>query len=95
MTGYGRTLHHSENTFYEVCNLHPSPDVIRVIKSRIMRLAGHVARMGTGEVHVRFWWGNLKERDHLKDLGVDGRITLKWMFNKWTRLNCLRCGGQL
>ena len=25
-----------------------------------------------------FWWGNLRERDLLEDLGVDGRITLKW-----------------
>jgi hypothetical protein len=25
----------------------------------------------TGEVHTEFWWGDLKERDHLQDLGVD------------------------
>ena len=34
---------------------------------------------GRGEVHTGFWWGNLRERDHLKDPGVDGRIILKWM----------------
>jgi hypothetical protein len=38
---------------------------------------------GRGEVHTGFWWGNLKERDHLKDPGVDGRIILKWIFEKW------------
>jgi hypothetical protein len=27
--------------------------------------------------------GNLKERDHLKDLGVDGRTILKFTFKKW------------
>ena len=83
LTVYEHTLHHFENTSYDVNDMYSSPDVIRVIKWRRMRLAGHVARMGTGGVHVRFWWGDVKERDHLKYLGVDGRITLKWMFNKW------------
>jgi hypothetical protein len=30
-----------------------------------------------------FWCGDLRERDHLEDLGVDGRIILKWIFKKW------------
>jgi hypothetical protein len=30
---------------------------------------------GRGE-RCMFWWGNLRERDHLEDLGVDGRIIL-------------------
>jgi hypothetical protein len=37
---------------------------------------------GRGDVHTGFWWGNLKERDHLEDLAVDGRIILKSIFNK-------------
>jgi hypothetical protein len=24
-----------------------------------------------GEVHTEFWWGNLRERGHFEDLGVD------------------------
>jgi len=42
-----------------------------MINSRRMRWVGHVARMGIGEVHPGFLWGNLRERDHLEDLGVD------------------------
>jgi hypothetical protein len=29
-----------------------------------------------------FWWGNLRERHHLGDPGVDGRIIFKWFFGK-------------
>jgi hypothetical protein len=31
---------------------------------------------GRGEVHSVFWYGNLRERTHLEDLGVDGRTIL-------------------
>ena len=30
-----------------------------------------------------FWWGNLSERNHLEDPGVDGTIILSWIFGKW------------
>jgi hypothetical protein len=49
-------------------DLYFSPNIIQVIKSR-MRWVGHV---GKGEVYTGFWWENLRERDHLEDLGIDG-----------------------
>ena len=48
-----------------------------------MRWAGHVARMGRGDVYTGFRWGNLRERDHFGDPGLDGRIILRWIFRKW------------
>jgi hypothetical protein len=34
-------------------------------------------------VHTGFWWGDLREGDHLGDPGIDGRVILKWIFKKW------------
>ena len=39
--------------------------------------------MGRGEGYMVFWCGNLRERDHLEDPGIDGRIIFKWIFRKW------------
>jgi hypothetical protein len=33
-------------------------------------------------VNTGFKWENLREGDHLKDPGVDGRIVLKWIFER-------------
>jgi len=49
-----------------------SPDIVRVIKSRRIRWAGHVARMGEERVYIGSWWGNRRERDDCGHLGVDG-----------------------
>jgi hypothetical protein len=51
--------------------------------------------MGRGEACTGFLRGNLRERDHWGDPGVDGRIILRCIFRKWnvevwTRLGWLR-----
>jgi hypothetical protein len=39
--------------------------------------------MGRVEVNTGFLWGNLREREHLEDPGLDGRIILRWIFRNW------------
>jgi hypothetical protein len=45
-----------------------------------MRCAWHLE--GSGEEYTGFLWGNLKERDHLGDPGVDGMIIFRWVLRK-------------
>jgi hypothetical protein len=62
--------------------LYSSPNIVRVKKSRRMRWAGHVARMGEETGCIGSWWGNRRERDHWGDVGVDGWIILGWI-SRW------------
>jgi hypothetical protein len=34
-------------------------------------------------MYTGFWWGTPRERAHLEDPVLDGRIILKWIFRKW------------
>jgi hypothetical protein len=55
VTGSCRKLHNEEFR-----NLYFSPSIIKMFKSRRMRWAGHVARIGRRGIHVRYWWGELE-----------------------------------
>jgi hypothetical protein len=59
LTGDWRKLHNEE--FH---TLYSSPSIIRMIKSRRMRWAGHVTRMGRRGMHIGYGWESRKERDH-------------------------------
>jgi len=48
-----------------------------------MRWTGHVAYMGSVEAYTGFWWECLMGRDRLGDPGVDGRMILRWIFEKY------------
>jgi len=67
----------------ELNDLYSSPNIVRVIKSRRMCWAGHMARMGEERGVNRVLVGNRRERDHWGDLGVDGWIILGWISRRW------------
>jgi hypothetical protein len=59
MTGDWRKLYNEE-----LHNIYSSTNIIRIIKSRRMRWAGHVSRMGRRGIHIGYWWGSQKEEDY-------------------------------
>ena len=75
VTGEWRKLHNEELN-HQYC----SQNIVRVIKLRRMRWAGHVARVG--ERSIQGFGGETRERDHLGDPGVDGSIILRRIFRK-------------
>jgi hypothetical protein len=75
--GEWRKLHNGE-----LCNFYSSPDIIRQIKSRRMKWAGHVACMGEWRNVYRVLVGKSEEKDHLKDQDVDRRMGSKWTLER-------------
>ena len=66
--GKWRKLHNEE-----LRDLYSLPNIVRVVKSRRMRFAGHGARMDEGEVCTGFWWGKSRERGHWGDPDAHGK----------------------
>jgi hypothetical protein len=48
----------------ELHNLNSSPSIIRMNKSRRIRWAGHIVRMGRIGTPIEYWWESQKERYH-------------------------------
>ena len=69
--------------FNPYIDLYSSPNNVRVIQSRRMGWAGHVARMVEERGCKGSWWGNRREGEHWGDIGVDGWIILGWIFKRW------------
>jgi len=70
VTGEWRKLHNDE-----LNNLYCSSNIVRVIKSRRIRLAGHVARMGRGEAYTGFLVGKPEVKRPLR------RDRSRWEYN--------------
>ena len=71
--GEWRRLHNEELHI-----LHRSPNIVRVIKSRRLRWAGHVARIEEGGRAFKI----VQETDLLGGLGVDGKTILEWTLRR-------------
>ena len=81
VTGEWRRLHNEE-----LNDLYSSPNIVRVIKSRRMRWAGHVARMGEERVAYRVLVGKPERKRSL------GKPRHRWVDNIRTDLQGVGCG---
>ena len=81
VTGVWRRLHNEE-----LNDLHSSPNIVRVIKSRRMRWTGHVARKGEARGVYRVLVGKLEGRRPL------GRPRRRWVDNNRMDLQEVECG---
>jgi hypothetical protein len=76
-TGEWRKLHNEE-----LNNLYSSPDIIRQVKSRRMRWAGHVVHMGEERKVYIVLAGKPEVKNRLEEQGIVGRIGSEWILGR-------------
>jgi hypothetical protein len=86
-TGYSHNMAHctgySHNFISSLLTKYHMNDQIRRNE-----MGGACSTMGVREeVHTGIWWGDLKEKDHVEDTGVDGMTLLKLIFKKWDHVS--------
>jgi hypothetical protein len=80
----GNACYNSVQNLFSSSLLPNNKKITKYIEGGRMRWARHVAfTMREKRSKYRVWWGNLRERDHLEDPDVNGRIILRWIFRKW------------
>jgi hypothetical protein len=72
-----RKLHYED-----FCNLYSSSSIIRLIKPTRIRWAKYTARMESRGMHIGYWWGSQKKRDHWEDEDVGGWRVLKLILDR-------------
>jgi hypothetical protein len=72
-----RKLHNEK-----LLNLYSSPSIISMIKSRRIRWAEHIARIGRKATHIGYWWQSQKERDPLEGQDVGCWIIFRWILGE-------------
>jgi hypothetical protein len=75
--GDSRKLHNED-----LHDVYSSPSIITMSKSERMIWAGHVARMGRKAIHIEYWWGSQKDRDHWEDQDVGGWTVSGWILER-------------
>jgi hypothetical protein len=85
--GSWRKLHNDE-----LHTLYSSPNIVTVIKSRRMRLAGHIARMWKGKTVYRVLVGRPEWKRPLGRRRRRWNITLRWTLGRWDSMRRIGFG---